>query len=79
MFLSPGNGIQDSLSFSTPRSGFWILGIGFRIPIVSGIPNSLSCILDSKLRIPDFISKVFPDLEIRITLNEADVSLYRSL
>ena len=41
MFLAPCKGIQDGLNFSIPRCGFWILGIGFRIPIVIGIPDSL--------------------------------------
>ena len=48
--IAPCKGIQDSL--------------GFRIPIVSGIPDSLSCI-------PDSISKIFPDSGIRILLNGA--------
>ena len=49
-------GIQDSLGFWIPRSGFRIDGAGFQslsvelwIPIISGIPDSLSCILDSKV------------------------------
>ena len=63
--LGPCKGIQD-----TP--GFWIARHGFRIfveqvfwiPIVSGIPDSLSCIVDSKspgLRIP---RAKFPRLQI---------------
>ena len=52
-------GIQDSLGFWTPRSGFRIDGAGFQslsvklgfwIPIVSGIPDSFSCILNSKVQ-----------------------------
>ena len=52
--------IQDSVGFWTPHSGFRILGIrfqplsvelGFWISIVSGSPQSLSCIPDSKARI----------------------------
>ena len=39
-------GIQDSL-------GFWIPRWGFRIPVASGIPDSLTCIPDSEARIPD--------------------------
>ena len=56
-------GIQDSLKFWTPRCGFQIPGIGFqslsvelwfRIPVVSGIPDSLSCIPDSKAKDSEF-------------------------
>ena len=51
--------IQDSLGFWIPRSGFQIPGtvfqylsveLGFWTPIVSGIPDSMSCIPDSKIR-----------------------------
>ena len=44
-------------------SGFQYLSVelGFWIPIVSGIPDSLSCS-------PDSISKIFPDSGIRIPL-----------
>ena len=50
--------------------------LGFLIPIVSGIPDSLGCTLDSKLRIPsqakisrirDPKSKNLSDSEIRIS------------
>ena len=56
-------GIQDSLGFWIPRRGFRISGIGshyfsvqfgFWIPIVSGIPDSLSRILDSKAQDSEF-------------------------
>ena len=63
MFLAPCKGIQDSLSFSITRYGFWILGIGFRIPIVSGIPDSLSCILDYKTHDPGFHKQSFPGFQ----------------
>ena len=52
-------GIQDSLEFWIPCSGFRIDGAGFQslsvelgfwIPIVSGIPDSLGCILDFKVQ-----------------------------
>ena len=58
--VAPCNGIQDNLGFWIPRRGFripdsryWIVDslsveLGFRIQIVSGIPDSLSCILDFK-------------------------------
>ena len=38
--------------------------LGFRIPIVRGIPDSDSCIPDSKARIPDSTSKNFPRFRI---------------
>ena len=50
--FAPRKGIQDSLGFWIPRRGFRIPGTGFQslsaelgiwIPIVSGIPDSLSC------------------------------------
>ena len=34
---------------------FWSVDLGFLIPIVSGIPDSLSCIPDSGYWIPDFL------------------------
>ena len=55
--FAPCKGIQDSLGFWIPRRGFRIPGTGFKslsvavgfwISIVSGIPDSLSCISDSK-------------------------------
>ena len=46
-------GIQDSL-------GFWIPPRGFRIPIISGIPDSWSCILDSKAQDSTFYKLKFP-------------------
>ena len=45
-------------------SGFQYLSVelGFWIPIVTGIPDSFRCILDSvNLRIVDSIIKIFPD------------------
>ena len=51
-------GIQDSLTFSILRHGFRTPGIGFRISIVRGIPNSLSLITDSKPVIPDPTNKI---------------------
>ena len=46
-----------------PDSGYWNpdslpVELGFWIPIVSGIPDSLCCIPDSKPRISDSISKI---------------------
>ena len=62
--------VLDS-GFHVVDSGFryWIpafvsgnLDSGFRIPIVIGIPDSLSCIFGIlRPRIPDSTSKMFPD------------------
>ena len=41
--VTPCKGIQISLRFRIPRRGF-------RIPTISEIPDSLSCILDSKVQ-----------------------------
>ena len=48
-------GIQDTFGFWIPDSRYSILdsfsvGLGFRISIVEGIPDSLSCIPDSKVQ-----------------------------
>ena len=53
----PYKGIQDSL-------GVWIPRCGFRIPIVCGIPDSLSCILDSEAEDLDTTGEHFPDFGI---------------
>ena len=66
-------GIQDSLGFWIPRRGFRIPGAGFQsfsvelgfwIPIVRGIPDSLSCILDSKAQEFGFHKQNFPRFRI---------------
>ena len=55
--FAPCKGIQDSVGFWIPRRGFRIPGTGFQslsvevgfwISIVSGIPDALSCISNSK-------------------------------
>ena len=75
--FTPCKGIQGSLGFWNPRWGFRIPGtgfpylsveLGFWIPIVSSIPDSLGCI-------PDSISKIFRDSGIRIPLHGA-ISLF---
>ena len=67
---SPCKGIQDSLGFWIPRRGFqiprwWISvfvgGTWIWIAIVGGIPDSLSCIPDSKAQDMGFHKKIFPD------------------
>ena len=54
--VAPRKGIQGSLGLDStqwiPDSRYWIpdslsVELGFRIPIVSGIPDSFSCIPDS--------------------------------
>ena len=61
--------IQDSTGFWIPHRGFRILGTGFQslsvelgfwIPIVSGIPDSLSRIPDSKAQDSGFHEQKFP-------------------
>ena len=67
---SPCKGIQDSIGFWIPRCGFrisrwWISvfvgGTWIQIAIVGGIPDSLSCIPDSKAQDMGFHKKIFPD------------------
>ena len=56
--LAPCKGRQSCILDSTPwipDSRYWIpyslsVELGFRIPMVSGIPDSLSCFLDSKVQ-----------------------------
>ena len=69
----PSVGIQDSLGFWNPRCGFQIPGTGFQslsvelglcFPIISGIPDSLSCIPDSKPQESGFHKQNFPRLQI---------------
>ena len=66
-------GIQDSLGFWIPHPGFRIPGTGFqslsvevafRLPIVSNIPDSLSCILDYKTPNSGFYEQEFPGYRI---------------
>ena len=47
--------------------------LGFRIPIISGISDSLRLIpdsQDSRFQIPDYTSKKFPGFRIQIALHE---------
>ena len=87
--VAPCKGIKDTLGFWIPRRGFRIPGTGFRslsvelglwISIVSGSPDFLSCIPNSKAQhsrfhkqnfppIPDSKSKNFPDSGIPTPLH----------
>ena len=76
--ITPYKEIQDSLGFWIPRCGFRIPGTGFQflsvelefwIPIVSGIPDSLSCIPDSKDQESRFHQQKFSYSEILIPLH----------
>ena len=67
--VTPCKGIKDSLGFWILRAGFRIPGTGFRsllvkfgfwIPIFSRIPDSLSCIPNSKAQDCRFDKKLFP-------------------
>ena len=80
-----GNSIQSWILDSTPRitnSRFripWSLSVklGFWIPIVSGIPDSLSCIPDFKDQDFGFHKqKISPDSGIRIPLRGAKVGCF---
>ena len=71
--IAPRKGIQDSLGFWIPHcgfripgTGFWYLSVelGFWIPIGSGIPDSLSCIPDSKTRDFRFHEQNVPTFQI---------------
>ena len=69
--FAPCKGIQDSLGFWIPRHGFRIPGTGYRIffsgtwiPVVSGIPDSLGCIPDSKAQDSGFHRQTFPRFRI---------------
>ena len=69
-----GNPRQSRILDSTlwiPDSGFQFLSVEleFWIPIVSGIPDSLSCIPDSKAQDSRFHQQKFPDSEILIPLH----------
>ena len=87
--VAPCKGIEDTLGFWIPRRGFRIPATGFRslsvelglwISIVSGSPDFLSCIPNSKAQhsrfhkqnfppIPDSKSKNFPDSGIPTPLH----------
>ena len=69
---------QNSLRFWIPRRGLRILitgfqiffsEIGFRIPVVNGIPDSYSCFSDSKAQDSGFHEEKFQDSGIRIPLH----------
>ena len=77
----------NSLGFWIPRCGFRIAGTGFQflsaelefwIPIVSGIPDSLSYILDSKAQDSRFHQQKCPDSEMLIPLH-GGISIFLSL
>ena len=77
----------DSRGFWIPRCGFRITGTGFQflsvelefwVPIVSGIPDSLSCIPDSKVQDSRFHQQKLPDSEILIPLH-GGISIFLSL
>ena len=57
---APRKGIQDSLGFWIPHRGFRIPSTRLRISIVSGIPDSMSCIPDSKAQVSGFHKQKLP-------------------
>ena len=81
--VAPCKGIEDSLGFWIPRRGFPISGswfqslsveLGFWIPILSRIPDSLSCIPDSKDQDSGNHKQIFPDSGIWIPLHGANIA-----
>ena len=87
----PCKGIQDSLGFWVPRHGFRILctgfyslsvKVGFWIPIASVIPDSLSCIPDSKTQDSRFHKQKIPGFRYMGRTEQTDctcsVSWYHS-
>ena len=65
--FAPSKGFQDSLGFWIPCCGFQVLDSGsfpvkleFQFPIVSGIPDSLNCIPDSKALDSGFQKQKYP-------------------
>ena len=75
-YFAPCKGIKDSSGFRIPRCGFRIpdsnyripdlslAELGFRIPIVSGIPDFYICIPDSKAQDSGFHQQKFPRFRI---------------
>ena len=57
---APRKGIQDSLGLWIPHRGFRIPSTGLQTPIVSGIPDSMSCIPNSKAQASGFHKQKFP-------------------
>ena len=57
---APRKGIQDNLGFWITHRGFRIPSTGLRTPIVSGIPDSMSCIPNSKAQVSGFHKQKFP-------------------
>ena len=72
-FVAPCKGIQDSLGFWIPDHRLLSLELGFRIPVVSGIPDSLICIADYKVQDSGFQKQKYPGC--RIPLNEERATL----
>ena len=78
----PCERIQDSLGFWIPHCGFRIPGTGFQylsvelgfwIAMISGIPDSLSCIPDSKTQDSGFHKQNYiQDSRFRILLHGAN-------
>ena len=58
--LDSGYHVMDS-GFEEVNPNSSSMELGFRIPIVGGIPDSLSCIWIPKPRIPDSTSQNFPN------------------
>ena len=59
-----------------PRRGFQILELAFGFPVVRGVPDSLSCIPDSKAQDSSLYKQNFPD---SLTRSEQKIMFSRSL
>ena len=64
--------------FQAEDFGFQSLSVelGFWIPIVSEIPDSMSCILDSEAQDSGFHKQIFPDSGIENPLHWAKLFCY---
>ena len=89
--IAPCKGTQDSFGFWIPRCGFRNPGtkcqslsveLGFQIPVVSGIPDTLRCIPDFKAQDSGFHKQnvkykdKFPGFQIRIPLRGTILRLF---
>ena len=82
--VAPRKGIQDNLGLDStpwiPNSRYWIpdslsVELGFRIPIVSGIPDSISCIPDSTAQDSKFHLQKFPRFQNSNSLSWGDYGI----
>ena len=84
VMVAPRKGIQGSLGLDStqwiPDSRYWIpdslsVELGFRIPIVSGIPDSFSCIPDSTAQDSKVHQQKFPRFQNSDSLSWGDYEI----